>query len=69
MDRCDLSRAYEVIDQLEKLERSKRVFNVELVHFGEIPSHEEETVKEEKNQFRYISYRLKIQGLKFSWIL
>ena len=50
---CDLQRAYSVIDQLDKLEKSQRVFNIKLDHFGEPTPREEEPVKEEKNEFRY----------------
>ena len=51
---CNYEQACDIIDQLEKLEKSQRLFNIELEHFGEITQHEEETVKEEENEFRYI---------------
>ena len=55
INECDLSRAYGVIDRLEKLEKSQRVFNVQLDHFGEVRPQEEEPAKDEKrNEFRYV---------------
>ena len=55
INECNLSRAYGVIEQLEKLEKSQRVFNVQLDHFGEVMAPVEEPVKDEKiNEFRYV---------------
>ena len=52
---CDLQRAEKIIEDLDKnLDKSERKFNVQLDYFGDVQTHEEETVKEEeKNQFRY----------------
>ena len=55
INKCNLSRAYGVIEQLEKLEKSQRVFNVQLDHFGEVEPQVEEPVQDEKiNEFRYV---------------
>ena len=56
INECDIDRACGVIEQLEKLEKSQRVFNVQLEYFGEIrPPQVEEPVKDEKiNEFRYL---------------
>ena len=54
--KCDLSQAYRVIDQLEKLEESQRVFNLQLMvdYYGEVRPQEKEPAKDEKiNEFRY----------------
>ena len=49
-----------MIEQLEKLEKSQQVFNVQLDHFGEVRAPVEEPVKDEKiNEFRYVCILIK----------
>ena len=48
-----------MIDQLEKLEKSQRVFNLQLMldYNGEVRPQEKEPAKDEKiNEFRYVCY-------------
>ena len=48
-----------MIDQLEKLEKSQRVFNLQLMldYYGEVRPQEKEPAKDEKiNEFRYVCY-------------
>ena len=53
INHCNGEQAYEIIEQLSKLDKSQRVFNVQLDYFGDVYHQEEESIKEEeKNEFR-----------------
>ena len=63
--KCDLSQAYRVIDQLEKLEKSQRVFNLQLMldYYGEVRPLEKELDKDEKiNEFMCVIIIYHIAG-------